>query len=88
MGSKGGVVYSQLLDIVPIYCSGVAHCHLEHGNLHVAYYRNEIAGDGTLERVIVFKLIIPEDAVMDGRAVVNFEIAAHRHVSGAMVGTA
>lgn len=86
MGSKGGVVYSQLADITPVYVTGLASVHLDHGNLHISYFRNEIAPDGTLDRVIVVRLIIPESAVMEGRAAVNFEIDAHRHVSGAMIG--
>lgn len=86
MASVGGFVYSELADIRPIYCTGVASAYLEHGNLHVAYFQEVRLGDGTIEKVIVARLVIPEETVMAGRALVNFEIAAHRHVSGAMIG--
>lgn len=85
MGTKGGVIYSELSDITPVYCSGVASVHLDRGNLHIAYYRDGMTADGTLERVIVFRLIVPEVAVGEGRRLVDFEIAVRKHVSGAMV---
>lgn len=88
MGSVGGVIYSELADIRPVYCTGVASAYLEHGNLHVAYYQTVRLGDGAIEKVIVARLVIPESTVAAGRAIVNFEIAAHRHISGAMIGTA
>lgn len=82
MTQKPNVIYSELADLTPIYCSGVAYAHLDHGNLHVGYYREERTCDGTLDRVIVLKLIIPEDAVMNGRAVINFEMNARKLMSG------
>lgn len=86
MGSKEGAVYSELAEVRPIYVSGVANAYLERGNIHVSYFQETRLGDGTVDRIIVLRLIISEAAVMDGRAVVNFEIAANRHTSGAMVG--
>lgn len=82
MTAKLNVIYSELAEITPIYCSGVASVHLDHGNLHIAYYREEITGDGILQRVIVFRIILPEKALSEARGLVDFEITARKLGSG------
>lgn len=79
MGHAAVTVFSELANLTPIYCSGVAGVLVEGGNIHVSYYQETRLGDGSVDRVIVLRIIVPSAAVSQGRAMVDFEIAAAEH---------
>lgn len=78
MGIQVGTVFSELANVEPIYCSGVAYVIVDHGNLHFALYQETILGDGTRDRVIVKRIVMPQGGYLAGAAMTEFEMQAAR----------
>ncbi len=68
--------YSEVLGIQPIYCSGLAHVSLDNGNLHFSLYQEIVCADGTRERTIVLRVIMPEKTWVAASEETYFQITA------------
>jgi hypothetical protein len=68
--------FSELANVSPVYCSGLAYVIADGGNLHFALYQETVLGDGTRDRVIVQRLIMPADAWIEARGLTEFEMQA------------
>ena len=78
MGQSQGPTFMEHADVTQVYCSGAAHVFIDGNNLHASFYQEHQAGDGTRERVIVLRLVIPVKAMMQGREFADFAIAENR----------
>ena len=80
MAIHADAVFSELASVVPVYCSGLAYVIVDGGNLHFALYQETVLGDGTRDRVIVQRIIMPAASWLEARDLTVFEIEAARQL--------
>lgn len=57
----------------PVYCTGLADAFSDHDLIHLVFYVEQMGAHG-VERVAHVRLILPQEAIAPGRALVDFAL--------------
>lgn len=57
----------------PVYCTGLAHAFPDHDLIHLVFYVEQVGPHG-VEHVGHVRLIMPQKAIVPGRALVDFAL--------------
>lgn len=61
------------------YFSGAAHVFVDGANIHFALYQEQVSADGTVERIIVARCVMPEANWLALRDMTEFAMREQGH---------